>query len=94
MSEFIFQRWILKALSKDGNKNGLIQHVALKGALSSNLAVFSDALTALLSGDQEYEIYMSDLPQQIVQVCEERRSQAKNFTRNLLETNIIDKVEH
>ena len=65
MAEFLFERWILKELCTDGNKNGLVTNLPIQGELKRNLSLIKDALTALISDTEDYEIIISDLPSQV-----------------------------
>ena len=65
IAEFLFDGWILKALCNDANKTGLVTNVALNGALRQNLSLVKDALTALISSKEDFEIVMQELPLQI-----------------------------
>lgn len=90
VAEFLFGKWLLKALYKDGNKLGLVTDQPIRGVLQNNLEIVKEVLTALISSDVDYEIFMSSMPQQLSQICDDRRNQAKIFLQNLLETKISD----
>ena len=54
VAEFLFNRWLIKALCEDGHKNGLITTIPIAGELKSNLSIIRDALTALISAEPDY----------------------------------------
>ena len=62
VAEFLFDRWLIKALCEDGNKNGLITTIPIAGALKNNLSMVREALTALISAETDYEIVIEDMP--------------------------------
>ena len=84
ISEFLFDRWLLKALCDDGNKSGLITTEFVSGSLSKNLLLVKDAISSLVSSDAEFEISVNLMPDQISGVCQQRRSQAKRFMKSFL----------
>ena len=60
VADFLFNRWILKALCEDGNKNGLITSLPISGILQTNLSLVQMALTALISTDSDYQNIISN----------------------------------
>jgi len=56
VGEFLFDRWLLKELCEDSNKNGLVTNVPIRSALKRNLCIVKDALSALISSFHDYEI--------------------------------------
>ena len=65
IAEYIFDKWLMKALCKDGNKNGLITSLPITGALQNNLSMIQEALTALISSDSDYQVVAGELPNAI-----------------------------
>lgn len=74
IAEFIFDRWILKALCQDANKNGLITETFLNERnLATNLQLLKDAFSSMLSSQQEFDISVHLLPKPISAVCISKR---------------------
>jgi hypothetical protein len=49
ISEFLFDRWLLKAFCDEGNKNGIVKSAFLVDNLYKNLSLVRDALSSLVS---------------------------------------------
>ena len=54
LAEFLFGRWLMRELCIDANKNGLITEFPLTGFLELNMLTVKDALTGLLSSEDDY----------------------------------------
>ena len=78
--------------SAEANKNGLVASTAVQGCLLRNLSLIQDALTGLISSQEDYVLIMRELPYALSEVCESRREQAKRFMRGLVETRVEDKT--
>ena len=78
ISEFLFCRWLLKALCDEGHVNGLIKKelVVHETDLWNNLQLTKDALVSLVSTNED-ESHL--LPKPIAVVCKDRRRQAIKF---------------
>ena len=76
IGEFLFDKWILKALCEDANHIGLVTDLPITGVLMQNLSLVRDSLTALISSSDDYEIVVGGMPAQISEACNSRRSQA------------------
>ena len=91
-AKFLFSKWILKAFCSDANKNGLVSSVAIQGVLQRNLYLIQDALTALVSSEEDFSMIIRELPHPMNEMCESRRGQATRFMQNLVETRVEDKT--
>lgn len=69
VSEFLFDRWLLKALCDDGNKTGLVTSVFISDNLSRNLQLVRDALSSLIASTAEFNLSVPLLPKKIREVC-------------------------
>ena len=65
IAEFLFDRWFLKALCDDGNKNGLVTNNFIRENLAKNLQIVRDALSSLVSSDAEFDISVNLMPNEI-----------------------------
>ena len=92
MGEFLFDRWLLKEFCLDGNKNGLVTNVPIKGALQRNLCIVRNALSALISSQDDYEIVAAFLPNQVSEMLENRRGQARRFLATYINSEVEDKT--
>ena len=72
-AEFLFSKWLLTALCNDANKTGLVQNVAITGALERNLQLVKDTLSALVASKEDYDVVMNELPYQLSEMCDSRR---------------------
>ena len=54
LAEFLFGRWLMRELCIVANKNGLITEFPLTGFLELNMLTVKDALTGLLSSENDY----------------------------------------
>ena len=93
-AEFLFSKWLTRALASptEANRNGLVASAAVQGNLQRNLSLVQDALTGLISSQEDYVRTMRELPYALSEVCESRREQAKRFMRGLVETRVADKT--
>ena len=46
----------------------------------------------MVSSEADYSMIVRELPHQVYEVCEARRSQAMRFMQNLVETRVDDKT--
>ena len=84
ISEFLFDRWLLKALCDEGNKNGLVKNSFLVDDLHKNLSLVKDALSSLVSTRLEFEVAVYYMPAPISEICLQRRYQAVRFMKDFL----------
>ena len=79
IAEFMFDRWILKALCQDANHNGLIrdQLLSQNSFLKSNLTLIRDCLASIVASEQEFLLAKNFLPKMLQKVCDQKRAQAE-----------------
>lgn len=82
VAEFLFDRWLLRALCDRGNQSGLIKNAFVINSLRQNLRLVKDAISSLLSSQVEFDISINLLPEPVIQVCTQRREQAKRFIKD------------
>lgn len=84
VSKFVFDRWLLRELCDEGNKNGLITEQFISEDLFNNLQLLKEALCILNSSDRCFDISVHLFPPTIREVCLSLRCQAKSFTQDFL----------
>ena len=63
----------MREISINANKNGLVSEISMTGHILKNMLIVKDALTGLLSSEDDFLVVLGQMPAQIRQVCETRR---------------------
>ena len=78
ISQFLFDKWLMRAFCENGNKTGLIKEdfLSIDEPLYKNLQLAKDSIKAIVSSSLEYQMMLPLLPDIIKEICQSRRAQA------------------